>query len=125
VFPTVCALAGAELLRDLKPDGEDRSAALMGRPQPARSRPLLWEYGRNDTSFDYPSGRNGARRGDRSPNLAIRDGRWKLLVNADGTGAELYDPASDRAEASNLAATHPDLTATLTHRVLEWRKSLP
>jgi arylsulfatase A-like enzyme len=125
VFPTVCKLAGAVLPRDMEPDGEDRSAALLGRPQPGRARPLLWEYGRNDTSFAYPTVRNGARPGDRSPNLAVRDGRWKLLVNADGTGAELYDLSTDRAEAVNLAASHPDQTATLKKLVLDWRKSLP
>jgi arylsulfatase A-like enzyme len=125
VFQTLRALAGAALPGQMGPDGEDRSAALLGRPQPARARLLFWEYGRNATSFAYTTVSNGARPGDRSPNLAVRDGRWKLLVNADGTGAELYHLATDRAEASNLAAAHPDLTARLTGRVLEWRKSLP
>ena len=125
VFPTVCKLVGAALPADLTQDGEDRSAALLGTPQPGRARPLFWEYGRNDTAFAYPIPGNGARAGDRSPNLAIRDGRWKLLVNDDGKGAELYDLSADRAEERNLAAALPELTATLTRRVLEWRRSLP
>jgi arylsulfatase A-like enzyme len=125
VFPTVCALAGAELPGGMEPDGEERSAALLGRPQPTRARPLFWEYGRNPTSFAYPAVNNGARPGDRSPNLAVRDGRWKLLVNDDGTGAELYDLSADHAEATNLAAAQPDLSARLIRRVLGWRKSLP
>jgi hypothetical protein len=86
---------------------------------------LFWEYGRNDTSFDYPSVRNGARRGDRSPNLAVRDGRWKLLVGADGTGAELYDVSADPAETNDLAAIRPELVTRLTTRVLDWRRLLP
>ena len=125
VLPTVCKLALAAPPENGSPDGEDRSAALLGTPQPERSRPLFWEYGRNDTSFAYPTAGNGARPGDRSPNLAVRDGRWKLLVNDDGTGAELYYLSADHAEATNLAAAHTDLTARLTRRVLEWRKSLP
>jgi arylsulfatase A-like enzyme len=125
VFPTVCKLARAAPPENGSPDGEDRSAALLGTPQPERSRPLFWEYGRNDTSFAYPTTGNGARPGDRSPNLAVRDGRWKLLVNDDGRGAELYDLPSDPAEALNLAGAHPELTAALTRRVLEWRRSLP
>ena len=28
------------------------------------------------------------RRPDRSANVAMPDGKWKLLVNADGAGAE-------------------------------------
>ena len=61
----------------------------------------------------------------RSPNVAIRDGDWKLLINADGTGAELYNLANDRNESHNLAAEKPDITKRLTDAALAWRKSLP
>ena len=125
VFPTVCKLAGAALPAEARADGEDRSPALLGSPQPGRARPLFWEYGRNDTSFDYPTVRNGARRGDRSPSLAVLEGSWKLLVNVDGTGAELYDLSTDPAETKDLASTQPERVARLTKLVLEWRSSLP
>ena len=62
---------------------------------------------------------------DRSPNVAIREDNWKLLISADGTGAELYDLAADPNEARNLAAEKPDLTKRLTDAALGWRKSLP
>src|SRR5262249_4376208 len=75
----------------MKPDGEDRSAALLGAPAKGRARPLFWEYGRNEKFFAYPGAKNGAGERDRSPNVAVRDGDWKLLVNADGGAAELYD----------------------------------
>ena len=52
-------------------DGQDMAAALFGTPV-SRSKPLLWEYGRNEKFYVYPTGR------DRSPTLAIRDGRWML-----------------------------------------------
>ena len=51
---------------------------------------------------------------DRSPNVAVRDGRWKLLVNADGTGAELYDLTADPREAADLASSEPAVAAGLT-----------
>lgn len=120
LFPTFCTLAGAELPKDMRPDGEDRAAALLGRPAPERARPLFWEYGRNERFFRYP-----ARKADRSPNVAVREGRWKLLVNADGTGAELYDLATGPNETRNLAAEKPETTSRLKEAALAWRKSLP
>jgi hypothetical protein len=58
---------------------------------------MFWEYGRNETFFKYPA------EPDRSPNLAVRDGKWKLLVNADGTRVELYDLVADPKEAKSVA----------------------
>jgi arylsulfatase A-like enzyme len=118
LFPSLCTLCGAKLPSGYRPDGEDLSAALLGRT-PKRTKPLFWEYGRNTKSFAYPAGRN------RSPNVAVRDGDWKLLVNADGTRAELYDLAADRNETKNVAADHPDITQRLTAAALRWRKAMP
>lgn len=119
LFPTLCALAGAAVPKGYESDGEDLAPALLGRA-PARRKPLFWEYGRNDTSFAYPG-----PHGDRSPNVAVRDGKWKLLVNADGTGAELYDLAADPNEAADAAAANPDVVRRLTATALSWRRSLP
>ena len=117
-FPTLCAIAG------VKPppaafSGQDMSRAWLGETT-ARSRPLLWEYGRKPQGYLYPK-----PAGDKSPNVAIRDGNWKLLLNADGTGAELYDLATDPLEANNLAIQQPERTQLLAKQALAWRKSLP
>jgi arylsulfatase A-like enzyme len=118
LFRTLCKLCGAELSKGYDSDGEDLSPALIGE-SPRRTRPLFWEYGRNEKSFAYPGGKN------RSPNVAIRDGDWKLLINADGTGAELYDLATDPKEIRDLRADRPDIAKRLTEQALRWRKSLP
>lgn len=120
VLPTFCALAGARQPKDLHADGEDLSPALLGKPRRGRAKPLFFEYGRNEKFFRYPSSP-----ADRSPNLAIRDGNWKLLVNADGTAAELYDLATDQKETTNLADREPDVTKRLKATAIAWRKSLP
>jgi arylsulfatase A-like enzyme len=120
MFPTLCHIAGAEIPKGIAFDGIDRLAGLKGTPIAARERPLMWEYGRNAKFFGYPKGP-----GDRSPNLAIRDGDWKLLINADGENAELYDLASDPSEGKNVAQDHPTETARLRSAVLDWRKSMP
>src|SRR5262245_59273669 len=118
LLPTFCALAGAATPRNASLDGEDQSVSLRGQFR-SRTRPLYWEYGRNNESFRYPQGR------DRSPNVAIRDDRWKLLINSDGSGAELYDVVADRSESRNLAADHAALVQRLTNQALTWRRSLP
>ena len=80
---------------------------------------MFWEYGRNTNSFNYPQGK------DRSPNVAVRDGNWKLLINADGTGAELYDLNPDSAETTNLATKETAVVDRLSRVALNWRKELP
>ncbi len=120
MFPTLCKLAGAKSPESVAFDGVDQSDALQGKPRPTRERPLLWEYGRNDAFYDYPKQPH-----DRSPQLAIRDGQWKLLVNADGQGAELYDLGVDPREKNNIAEKHADIVERLQKTLLDWRKSLP
>jgi arylsulfatase A-like enzyme len=120
MLPTLCAIGSAKLPDGYAPDGQDMTAAFMGTPIGQRKMPLMWEYGRNEKFFAYPKIEK-----DRSPNLAIRDGKWKLLINADGKGAELYDLLVDPRESKNVAERNPEVTARLSKQVLEWRKSLP
>jgi arylsulfatase A-like enzyme len=122
LLPTFCALTGASIPADVKAqlDGQDVSAALLGQGKIERKGPLFWEYGRNDKFFSYPGDPN-----NRSPNVAVLEGRWKLLVNADGTQAQLYDVWADPSEGINRATEHADVTQRLTERALAWRKSLP
>jgi arylsulfatase A-like enzyme len=117
LFPTLCAIAGAPAPAET--DGEDLSAALLGKTV-ARKRPIFWEYGRNERTFAYPKAP-----GDRSPSIAVRDGNWKLLVGADGSGAELYDLAADPRESANVAERRPEIARALAARALAWRRSLP
>jgi arylsulfatase A-like enzyme len=118
LFPSLAALAGAPLPDKHLLDGQDLSAALLARDA-SHEGPVFWEYGRNDTVFNYPPAP------DRSPNLAVREGKWKLLVNDDGTDVELYNLAEDPNETRNLASKSIDVTQRLLTQVLQWRQSLP
>jgi len=121
LFSTLCTLANVEIPAEIANGftGEDLSGSLLG-DKLQRTRPILWEYGRKEEGYGYP--RNPA---DRSPNLAIREGKWKLLVNADGTNRELYDIIKDPNETNNLAGIETTVADDLTSRALIWRKDLP
>jgi arylsulfatase A-like enzyme len=119
LFPTLAALAGVETTERLAGDGEDISNALFGKSF-TRTKPMFWEYGRNTNSFGFPRITR-----DRSPNLAMRDGNWKLLFNANGTGAELYDVVRDLNETRDVSAEQREVTERMKSAALKWRKSLP
>jgi arylsulfatase A-like enzyme len=117
IFPTCCRLAGVAAPKTAF-DGEDRSGPFLGKPS-RRTKDLFWEYGR-DPDYQKPGLPH-----DQSPNLAIRSGDWKLLINDDGSKLELYDLSKDRGEATNVADKHPDVAKRLSKRLLDWRRSLP
>jgi arylsulfatase A-like enzyme len=125
LMPTLCALAQIKApVTDQ--DGEDMSGALRGE-KVLRHKCLLWEYGRKPgeagkikNGFPYPKELDS-----KSPNVAIRDGNWKLLVNADGTQTELFNLARDPHETTNLAETDQERTQRLKKAALDWRMALP
>ena len=126
-FPTLCALAGVPPPAGVRFDGEDLSGVFKGASV-RRTHPLFWEYGRKPAlegksairAFPYPGEPES-----KSPNVAAREGDWKLLVNADGTGTELYNLATDPNESKNLAESEAATATRLKNIALAWRKSLP
>jgi arylsulfatase A-like enzyme len=119
LLPTLARLCSAGIPEDVTPDGIDVSAAFLGETI-ARDKPLYWEYGRNETSFAYPMDER-----HRSPNVAVRDGNWKLLVRSNGEGIELYDLGTDREEAKNIAEERPEVAERLKGETLAWKRALP
>lgn len=114
LLPTLCKLANATLPGD-KLDGEDMSKAWLGHPQ-QRKENLMWVYGFNN-SFLKP-----ANPRYQSPDLAIREGQWKLLVNDNGSHVELYNLKEDIAESENVAAKNPEVAKRLSEKVINWWK---
>ncbi len=96
-------------------DGEDVSKTLLGRVESGRTAPLFWRR---------PPDRPGPE-GDRWPDLAVRDGPWKLLVTFDGSEAQLYNLESDPGETQDLSDTHPEIVERLRNAVLTWNAELP
>lgn len=119
LFPTLCAIGGAKMPGAWAFDGEDMTGALLGQPV-ARTKTIFWEYGRAAKWFRYP-----AHALDRSPHLALREGKWKLLVNSEEASAELYDLEADPNEATDVAGRESATTERLRAELLGWKKSLP
>jgi hypothetical protein len=53
------------------------------------------------------------------------DGKWKLLVNADGSDVQLYDVVKDKSESINVATEQAEVAQRMKEQALTWRKSLP
>lgn len=124
LFPTFAAIARINLETFVGDspsqyfDGEDLSEALLnGEGQ--RTKTLFWEYGR-DASYLRPG-----RKSDQSPNLALREQQWKLLMNDDGSRVELYNLSISDREVENIAEREPMLTNRLKQKLMNWRQSLP
>ena len=114
LFPSLCKLAGADVPAETELDGEDLSEAFMGRDI-ERERPIFWYY---------PNQPKPGKREHVSPMLAVREGRWKLLIDPDGDGAQLYDLDEDLAEQNNSAPQQPQITRRLRQKIREWAKSV-
>jgi uncharacterized sulfatase len=61
----------------------------------------------------------------RLPDLAVRDGKWKLLCEYDGSMPMLFDLLADPGEAKNLAAAEPERVARLSKAAVGWHRSMP
>ena len=55
----------------------------------------------------------------------MRQGRWKLLCEYDGSQVELYDLQKDRGETTNVAKRNEEVVKKLLKALLDWHRSMP
>ncbi len=115
LVPSILNIAGIKPDQQLVFDGEDISATLLGLQQRSRFAPIYWRR---------PPDRPGTKMED-YPDLAMREGKWKLLCEYDGSDAQLYDLKSDPAESNNLAESHMDIVENMRNQLMEWHKEVP
>lgn len=113
--PTICRIAGVPFENDL--DGVDCSGVLLGKAS-QRSQPVFWQYGHPHAIL------KGGKPEHQSPTFAMRDGRWKFLVNPDGSEAQLFDLEVDEGETTNLVSNQPKRAAAMAAQISAWCNDL-
>lgn len=119
MFHSLCAITDTHVPKQFDSDGEDMSKAMLGAPQD-REKSIFWEYKRNDSQA-FPK----AMGADASPNVAIRNEDWKLLVNQNGSDVMLFNLKEDQFERNNVKDKYPEITEDLQNQAIGWRNSLP
>lgn len=109
LLPTLAAITGAPKPAGI--DGIDISAAWRGRP--LASRPDIYSH------IARPGGEAFG------PLYSIRSGPWKLLMNADGGGTELYHIENDPQERHDRKAEATATADALAAKLSKWIASLP
>ncbi len=113
LLPTLASIAGADT-SSLDLDGHDISPVFKSKKF-TRTKPLFWSY--PYIILDNPI--------NKPPRLAIRDGKWKLLINPDMSRVELYDIPADPAEINNLAGQNFHVVKRLSQKLLTWYEKMP
>lgn len=116
LVPSLFAITGVEPPPGVAFDGEDLSEVLLGASGASRQQPLF---------FRRPPDRGSSGGRDDLPDLAVRDGPWKLLCEYDGADPELYDLTRDPGETTDVADEHPEVVRRLTESLLTWHRSMP
>lgn len=107
--PSLLAIAGVEPPDDVQFDGTDMSEVMLGESDKDRGEAVMWIR---------PPDVKGPN--NNWPDLAIREGKWKLLVNVDGSNPELYDIEANLGETINLVEENPQIVSELKKKVLRW-----
>lgn len=116
LLPSFCSLAGIGLPEGYRSDGQDVSTVFLGKPM-KRDHPLLWDW--TATQAGHTS--------NKSPGLALRSGKWKFLMNPDGSRKELYDFEADPQcmEVDNVADRYPVEVECFSKILREFKASIP
>ena len=109
--PTICRLAGVPVEAEL--DGVDRGDVLLGKAS-RRDKPVFWQYGHPHAIL------KGGKPEHQSPTFALRDGRWKFMINPDGSESQLFDLDADEGETTNLFSRHPERAAVMAAQISAW-----
>lgn len=110
ILPTLAAVAGVPLPRDVTFDGFDALPVLQGREK-SRRQEMFW---------DWPDGYQAARVGQWKWISSTPRGKRGLVPATE----ELFDLAADPGEKNNLATARPEQLAAVKARFARWQSEM-
>ncbi len=114
IVPTVAGLTNTQKPANYISDGADGSDVLLGKNKNV-SRDFYWYYNNNP----FPGKQENI-----SPSLAIRSGKWKLLMEPDATKKQLYNLDTDHRESKNIVDAEKKIAEQLTVKLNNWYKDV-
>ncbi|MHC4726340.1 MAG: sulfatase [Planctomycetota bacterium] len=102
-LPTICAAVGVGLPNNRVYDGKNMLPTLRGRTKGPLHKNLFWDDGVKQ--------------------WAVREGKWKLLYNREGS-LELYDLEADISEKNNLVKQRPEIAKRLQQAYTDWKNQM-
>lgn len=116
LVPSLLEFTGSKLLEKVNYDGENIIRTMLGESTSSRKAPIY---------FSRPPDRKNYYGFDNLPDLAMREGKWKLLCDYDGGCPELYDILADPGEIKNMVATNPEIVDNMVKQLVGWWESMP
>ena len=118
LVPSLLRLGGARKPAGASYDGEDLLDTLLGKDVRSRTEPIFFARPVGFKKMPMPGFE------EQLPDLAVRQGRWKLLCDYDGSRPQLYDLSVDPGESKNLTDSQPEVTRELAGKVVAWHRSI-
>lgn len=116
IKPSLLEFTGTKAPEDVITDGEHILKTMLGKSDASRSAPIF---------YSRPPDRKHFFGFENLPDLAVRDGEWKLLCDYDGSRPELYNIVNDPGEQRNLAKVQAKRAKKMAQKVVSWYKSMP
>lgn len=116
IVPSLLKLTGTKVPKNVTFDGQELLDTFLGKASDSHKGPLY---------FRRPPDRKDFRNLTNLPDIATRDGKWKLLMDYDGSRPMLYNLEKDPSETTNLAEQHPERVQRMIKATLKWNAGLP
>jgi len=114
--PSLLKFTGTKAPEGVIYDGEIILETILGGSTSSRQKPIF---------YSRPPDRKNYYGFENLPDLAMRDGNWKLLCDYDGSRPELYNIVDDPGETINLVKDYPKKVKSMTHQLVGWWNAMP